>query len=143
MGKFRTKWENLGLKWENLEQKWANLGRYLAHQVPRVSITEHRASRVREKMDRAPSIEYSARYSCITIRWIVIPKPCRCLLRPFTIVNLYDARKKKMRFCLFTFDDKNHVVVTKKAPKFKLFVVCYHWVYTLIVICVYMRVGTI
>ena len=60
------KWENLGLKLENLEQKWANLGRYQARRVPRVSITEHRASRVREKMDRAPSIEYSARYSCIT-----------------------------------------------------------------------------
>ena len=67
------KWENLGLKLENLEQKWANLGRYQARRVPRVSITEHRASRVREKMDRAPSIEYSARYSRIT--------SIKCLLR--------------------------------------------------------------
>ena len=64
MGKFRTKWENLGLKWENLEQKWANLGRYQARRVPRVSITEHRASRVREKMDRVSSTRASLPVLC-------------------------------------------------------------------------------
>ena len=57
------KLENIGLKLEKLEQKWANLGRYQARRVPRVSITEHRASRVREKMDRVSSTRLGTRAS--------------------------------------------------------------------------------